>query len=213
MGARATVDAKGFGVRAFSIVILAWACAAYGYSAETTRPNIVLIFVDDLGYCDSELYGCDAVPTPNIKRLADDGVLFTNGYVTSPVCSPSRAGLLTGRYQQRFGHEFLPDNAPGGAAGLPLGEVTLADAIREAGYVTGMVGKWHLGTQEKFNPINRGFDEFFGMVTWGADYLDPTREDARIVRRARANLKAPEPSPGRGSRSLQVCPPSTDRFR
>ena len=134
------------------------------------------------------------MPTPNINRLADEGVLFTNGYVTSPVCSPSRAGLLTGRYQQRFGHEFLPNSAPGGAAGLPIGEATLADAMREAGYATGMVGKWHLGAEAKFNPVNRGFDEFFGMVTWGSDYIDPTRKDVRSIRRARRNLKTPASS-------------------
>ena len=69
---------------------------------ENAPPNIVLFLADDLGYCDSELYGCDAIPTPNLKRIADEGVLFTAGYVTSPVCSPTRAGLLTGRYQQRY---------------------------------------------------------------------------------------------------------------
>ena len=169
-------------MRLLSTFLLAFACAAHASAADSTPANVVLIFVDDLGYCDSELYGCDTVPTPNIKRLADEGVRFTDGYVSSPVCSPSRAGLLTGRYQQRFGHEFLP--GPEAGNGLPVDEVTLADAMREAGHVTGMVGKWHLGSQEKFNPVNRGFDEFFGMVTWGADYLDPTREDARVLRRA-----------------------------
>lgn len=173
-------------------VILALFYAAQAYSAETTRPNVVLIFADDLGYCSSELYGCDGAPTPNIKQLADEGALFTAGYVTSPVCSPSRAGLLTGRSQQRFGHEFLPEGAPGTEGGLPVREVTLADAMREAGYVTGMVGKWHLGTEEKFHPINRGFDEFFGMVTWGADYIDPTRKDVISLRRAVTNLKVQE---------------------
>ena len=172
-----------------SITILAClAVAACGQSSENseqqessdTRPNIVLIFVDDVGYCDTEMYGCDAVPTPNIKQLADEGALFTAGYVTSPVCSPSRAALLTGRYQHRFGHEFLPEADPGGNGGLPVAEITLADALSDAGYVTGMVGKWHLGAQENFHPLNRGFDEFYGMVTWGADYADPTREDVRV---------------------------------
>ena len=179
------------------------ACAAYAQGADPTPPNVVVILVDDLGYCDSELYGCDTVPTPNIKRLADEGVRFTDGYVSSPVCSPSRAGLLTGRYQQRFGHEFLPRGGPESGDGLPVGEVTLADALKETGYVTGMVGKWHLGSQEKFHPLNRGFDEFFGMVTWGADYLDPTRKDAKVMRRAGERLnESGKPSPsawkGRG---------------
>ena len=131
-------------MRLFFKLILVLGCVANAYGADATPPNVVLIFVDDLGYCDSELYGCDTVPTPNIKRIADEGVLFTDGYVSSPVCSPSRAGLLTGRYQQRFGHEFLPGFAPDDDNGLPPEEVTLADALKEAGYVTGMVGKWHL---------------------------------------------------------------------
>ena len=149
------------------------------FGAVAARPNVVVIFVDDLGYCDTELYGCDEVPTPNIKRLAEEGVLFTDGYVSSPVCSPSRAGLLTGRHQQRFGHEFLPLVFEESKAGLPVGEVTLADAMKETGYVTGMVGKWHLGSAEEFHPINRGFDEHFGMEPGGTDYIDPTREDVR----------------------------------
>ena len=165
------------------LLTLALACAAHAYGGDTTPPNVLLIFIDDLGYCDTELYGCDTVPTPNINRLAAEGVLFTDGYVSSPVCSPSRAGLLTGRYQQRFGHEFLPSTQPGSTHGLPVAEVTLADAMKAAGYVTGMVGKWHLGSHEKFHPVNRGFDEFFGMATWGADYIDPTRDDVKSTRR------------------------------
>jgi arylsulfatase A-like enzyme len=165
------------------LLMLGLFCAAHAYGAETTPPNVLLIFVDDLGYCDTELYGCDTVPTPNINRLANEGMLFTDGYVSSPVCSPSRAGLLTGRHQQRFGHEFLPGTGPDSSSGLPVGEVTLADAMRDAGYVTGMVGKWHLGVQKQFHPTNRGFDEFFGMTTWGADYVDPTRDDVKAIRR------------------------------
>lgn len=164
-------------------------CAASSNGAAHARPNIVLIFADDLGYCDSELYGCDAVPTPNIKRIADEGVLFTAGYVTSPVCSPSRAGLLTGRYQQRFGHEFLPSSD---TFGLPVGESTLADALRSTGYTTGMVGKWHLGVREEFHPMRRGFDEYFGVIDWGSDYVDPY--DEKTQRIARASEKAKPPS-------------------
>jgi arylsulfatase A-like enzyme len=167
-----------------ALLVMCATCGACSENIETattesSQANIVLIFVDDVGYCDTEMYGCDAVPTPNIKQLADGGALFTAGYVTSPVCSPSRASLLTGRYQQRFGHEFLPEGAPDGGAGLPLAEVTLADRMKEAGYITGMVGKWHLGSEDKYHPINRGFDHFYGMVTWGADYADPTRSDVK----------------------------------
>lgn len=187
-------------MRVFSILTLALACAASGHGADSVPPNVVVILVDDLGYCDSELYGCDTVPTPNIKRIAEEGVLFTDGYVSSPVCSPSRAGLLTGRYQQRFGLEFLPKTGPESDDGLPVQEVTLADALKEAGYVTGMVGKWHLGSHEKFNPINRGFDEHFGMSPGGTDYLDPTRDDARIMRRA-------------GELSIEPGPPSASPWK
>ena len=147
-------------------------------SKEIAQPNVLLIFVDDLGYCDTELYGCDKVPTPNIKRLADQGVLFTNGYVSSPVCSQSRAGLLTGRHQQRFGHEYLP----GPEDGLPLSEVTLADVLKDAGYVTSIVGKWHLGDTMQFSPLRRGFDEFFGLTPGAVNYLDPSQKNSRSVR-------------------------------
>jgi len=169
-------------------------------TTESPRPNIVLIFVDDVGYCDTEMYGCDAVPTPNIKQLADDGTRFIAGYVTSPVCSPSRASLMTGRYQHRFGHEFLPEGDPEGSAGLPVSEITLANAMQDAGYVTGMVGKWHLGAREEFHPIKRGFDEFYGMVTWGADYADPTREDVRVWTHPLAKPRDPDAAwTGRGA--------------
>ena len=141
--------------------------------------NVILILVDDLGYCDSELYGCDDIPTPHIRSLAEDGTVFTAGYVTSPVCSPSRASLLTGRDQQRFGHEFLPEADPSGQSGLPIGESTLADAMRSTGYTTGMVGKWHLGEKDVFHPLNRGFDHFFGVLTSATDYIDPTRADVK----------------------------------
>ena len=152
---------------------------SHAHTEENKLPNVLLIFADDLGYCDTELYdGCDDVPTPNIKRLADEGVLFTDGYVSSPVCSQSRAGLLTGRHQQRFGHEYLP----GPEDGLPLNEVTLANVMKEAGYVTSIVGKWHLGDAEKFNPLHRGFDEFFGLTPGAVNYLDPTQENSKSVR-------------------------------
>ena len=102
------------------------------------------------------------IPTPHIDSIAEQGVRFTQGYVTAPFCSASRAGLMTGRYQTRFGYEFNPIGAkneePG--AGLPLDEKTIADILVDAGYVTGMFGKWHLGGTAKYNPIRRGFDEF-----------------------------------------------------
>ena len=174
-----------------------------GGATASSQPNVVVIFADDVGYCDSELYGCDAVPTPNIKSLADDGMRFTAGYVTSPVCSPSRASLMTGRYQHRFGHEFLPEGDPSGNAGLPVAETTIAEAMQDAGYVTGMVGKWHLGKNDEYHPLNRGFDEFFGMVTWGADYADPTRDDVIVWTHPLAQPRDPNsPWAGRGADSV-----------
>ena len=179
-------------MRILPAVIVVLACILTSCATEPAPPNIVLILADDLGYCDSELYGCDTIPTPNINRIADEGVLFTAGYVTSPVCSPSRAGLMTGRYQQRYGHEFLPSND---AVGLPLDETTLADALRHAGYRTGLVGKWHLGDAEEFNPIHRGFDEFFGVVGWGSDFIDPTSDEVKWSRPGQEAWKAPASIP------------------
>jgi arylsulfatase A-like enzyme len=127
-----------------------------------------------MGYAEMGCQGCKDVPTPNIDRLAKNGVRCTNGYVSCPVCSPTRAGLMTGRYQQRFGHEFNPGNAQQAAEnfGLPLTETTLPARLKEAGYATGMVGKWHLGYREKYRPTERGFQEFFGFLA-GAHPYDP----------------------------------------
>src|SRR5688572_21523846 len=115
------------------------------------RPNVVLIVADDLGYADLGVHGSSDALTPHIDSIAAAGVRCTNGYVSGPYCSPTRAGLLTGRYQQRFGHEFNP--APGSAHGLPVTEVTLADRLKAAGYATGLVGKWHLGDSAVHHPM------------------------------------------------------------
>jgi arylsulfatase A-like enzyme len=130
------------------------------------RPNIIVILADDLGYADVGFHGCKDIPTPHTDSLAKNGVRCTNGYVSGVYCSPTRAGLLTGRYQQRFGHEFNPGGGKkgDGGQGLPLSETTLADRLKKAGYTTGLVGKWHLGGGSKFHPTNRGFDEFFGFL-------------------------------------------------
>ena len=165
------------------------------------RPNVIVILADDLGYCDTELYGCDWIPTPNLRRIAEAGVTFTNGYVTNPVCSPSRAGLLTGCYQQRFGFEFNtgpPAWEHKQGHGLPLAETTIADAMRQAGYVTGMAGKWHVGSQPQFNPANRGFDEFFGFTGGGNTYIDPTRSDVRTYDHRSRSIARPAKWNGRG---------------
>src|SRR5881394_3708292 len=126
------------------------------------KPNILVIVGDDMGYADVGVQGCKDIPTPNLDALANGGVRCTNGYVSGPYCSPTRAGLLTGRYQTRFGHEFNPGPPPEGEnVGLPLTETTLAQRLKDAGYTTGMVGKWHLGSERKFHPMSRGFQEYF----------------------------------------------------
>lgn len=133
-------------------------------AAPAPRPNVLVIMVDDLGYADLGVQGGAEVPTPHLDALARAGVRCTNGYVTAPYCSPSRAGFLTGRYQTRFGHEFNPHVGAPEELGLPLGERTLADRLRGAGYATGLVGKWHLGFSPRHHPQSRGFDEFYGFL-------------------------------------------------
>ena len=159
------------------IIAMLGLCLAGPASATERRPNIVILLADDLGYADVGFQGCQDIPTPNIDALAKGGVRCTSGYVSGPYCSPTRAGLLTGRYQQRFGHEFNPGprGEPGGTAidsiGLPLSETTIADRLKAAGYATGMVGKWHLGVAPKFHPQKRGFDEYFGFLGGAHVYL------------------------------------------
>lgn len=137
-------------------------------SAEGSKPNILMIVGDDMGYADVGFHGCQDIPTPNLDALAASGVRFTSGYVSGPYCSPTRAGLLTGRYQTRFGHEFNPA-AKG--AGLPLDQRTLADRLKAAGYTTAAVGKWHLGSEPAQHPQRRGFDEFFGFLGGAHSYF------------------------------------------
>lgn len=136
-------------------------------AADAARPNVLIIVADDLGYGDLGFQGGQDVPTPNLDGLAKSGTRCSNGYVNCPVCSPTRAALLTGRYQTRFGHEFNPgqqQEAERDAFGLPLGETTIADQFKKVGYRTGQVGKWHLGFSERFQPLQRGFDESFGFL-------------------------------------------------
>lgn len=141
-------------------------------AAQTRPPNIVVFVADDMGYADIGVHGAQDIPTPNIDALAASGVRFTDGYVTGPYCGPTRAGLLTGRYPQRFGHEFNIGMGPAHAeVGLPLSERTMADHLKAAGYRTALFGKWHLGHAPRFFPMARGFDEFFGFLAGGHSYL------------------------------------------
>ena len=139
-------------------------------------PNVVLIFVDDLGYNDVSYNGATDIQTPNIDRLAAEGVVFSNGYVTHPFCGPSRAGLMTSRYPARFGMEYNLAYAPEDPDhGLPVEEPTFAEGLQTAGYRTGLVGKWQLGAAPAFHPRNRGFDYFYGFLGGAHDYfrVDP----------------------------------------
>ena len=139
---------------------------------QVKPPNIVLIVTDDMGYADIGLHGGREIPTPNIDALMKSGTRFTDAYVTGPYCSPTRAGLLTGKYPQRFGHEFnLPVNAQMIDTGLPLTETLLPARLKTAGYRTAMFGKWHLGLGESYHPMSRGFDEFFGFLGGEHSYI------------------------------------------
>ena len=149
-------------------------------------PNIVLLFADDAGYADFGFHGSKTMITPNLDRLASRGIRFTQAYVSDPTCGPSRAGILTGRYQQRFGFEennvpgFMSANsaADGEEMGLPLNEKTIADYLKTLGYKTAVYGKWHQGGADRFHPLNRGFDEFYGFRGGGRSYFAYPEEPA-----------------------------------
>ena len=180
--------------------------------SASRQPNIVFIFADDLGIGDTGVYGSTIIDTPNIDALAASGVRFTQGYVSHPVCSPSRAGLLTGRYQQRHGWEFNPagrdrDN------GLALDQVTIADELGERGYATGMIGKWHLGQQEQHHPMSRGFDEYFGVLAGASQFFETLPEGGAYAgtRGAPVNRSAVN-AVYRGRERVQVDEYLTDVF-
>jgi arylsulfatase A-like enzyme len=168
------------GLWQFLAAVAAVLAPGFAVAADKRPPNVVVLLADDLGYGDIGVHGCKDIPTPNIDAMAARGVRCTNGYVSGPYCSPTRAGLLTGRYQQRFGHEFNPRllRQGGRGEGLPVEEKTLPQLLRDAGYATGLVGKWHLGEEEQFHPLNRGFQEFYGFLAGSHSYFesdDPNR--------------------------------------
>lgn len=136
-----------------------------------TRPNIIVIVSDDQGYRDVGFNGSTEIRTPNIDRIAREGVRFTRGYVTYPVCGPSRAGLLTGRYQSRFGFDRNPNGDPADVrGGVPRTEEMISEVLKRGGYATKLVGKWHMGTHPTLRPRNRGYDEFYGFIEGGHSY-------------------------------------------
>jgi arylsulfatase A-like enzyme len=141
-------------------------------AAEDKAPNIILIIADDLGYGDLGVYGGRDIRTPRLDRLAEEGIRLSQGYVSAPYCGPSRAGLMTGRYQQRHGFYNNPSYRPGNLSmGLDTEEETMADVMKRAGYRTAAFGKWHLGAAPVFHPNNRGFDEFCGFLGGGHHYF------------------------------------------
>ncbi|MEC8190690.1 MAG: sulfatase-like hydrolase/transferase, partial [Verrucomicrobiota bacterium] len=145
-------------------------CASLLHGSQ--RPNLIIILTDDQGYNDVGFNGCTDIPTPHLDKLAANGVVFTNGYVSYPVCGPSRAGLLTGRYQDRFGFTTNPSIDPNNPiSGLPLEEETIAQVLAKVGYKSAIVGKWHMGTHPNFHPHNRGFDHFYGFLAGGLSYF------------------------------------------
>lgn len=161
----------GARVRRFAVLALTLSTTPSPTLADE-RPSIVVLLADDAGWIDFGFQGGGDFPTPNLDRLADDGVVLGACYVTASVCSPSRAGLLTGRHQQRFGHEYnLPGTASRADGGLPLEQRTIADRLGEVGYATGIVGKWHLGLDDAFLPTRRGFDEFRGLRAGSRSYF------------------------------------------
>ncbi len=141
-------------------------------TSQRKTPNIIIILTDDQGYADVGFNGSTEIPTPGIDRIANSGVVCTNAYVSFAVCGPSRAGLMTGRYQDRFGFSKNPLLAPKDSTmGLPPGEETLAAMLKRAGYVTGALGKWHLGAHPSQHPNVKGFDEFYGFLDGGHRYF------------------------------------------
>jgi arylsulfatase A-like enzyme len=159
-------------VLAWSLVVLLASASLHAAPASAAKPNILIILSDDHGYADVGFQGSKQAVTPHLDALAKSGVRCTNGYVTHAFCSPTRAALLTGRYQQRFGHEFNPVYDPLDLSeGLPLDERLLPQFMKEADYVTGWVGKWHLGSSPAHTPWRRGFDETFGFIGGGHQYI------------------------------------------
>ncbi len=156
------------------VAIATLALVSVARAAHAPRPpNLVILFADDLGWGEVGFQGLARdVPTPHTDLIAKNGVRFTNGYVAATYCSPSRAGLMTGRYPTRFGHEF---NGNGTNFGLPKTERTMADRLKSLGYATCAIGKWHLGDQPGLLPTDRGFDEYMGVLANPGSYSKPSR--------------------------------------
>src|SRR3990172_3575520 len=167
-------------------LVLLLSCMFCDPPLAADKPNILVILADDLGWGELGCQGfTQEIPTPHIDSIAKNGVRFTSGYVSGTYCSPTRAGLMTGRYQQRYGHEFNPGPAQTADKdfGLSLNEVTLGDRLKSAGYATGWFGKSHLGYEPPFHPLRRGFDEYYGFLGGAHSYLDASADSANPILR------------------------------
>jgi len=171
-------------------IVLYWLALASFLFAEAGKPNVLLILADDMGYGDVGVNGCKDIPTPHLDTLARSGVNFTAGYVTHPYCSPSRAAIMSGRYQARIGHDCNPqDSHKDASQGILPSAKLLPARLKKVGYRSALIGKWHLGHAEPYRPLKRGFDHFFGFLSGGYDYFgnpprdkkDPIYDDERIV--------------------------------
>ena len=149
------------------------------------KPNVLIILADDLGWADLGFQGSKDIQSPNLDRLAAQSVRFTDGHVTASVCSPSRAGLMTGKYQQRFGHEA---NTPPNDQGMDVQQITIADSLKQLGYRTGVIGKWHLGNNDQFYPTKRGFDYFYGLREGSRSYFFNAKKEDKPTSNKRIEL-------------------------
>ncbi len=182
---------------AFLVVILLTQLVGYSQQINSNQPNFIIILADDLGFADLSMNGSLQIKTPNIDALAANGVNFTQGYVSSPVCSPSRTGILTGKNQVEFGYDNnLPQKTVKGVdpnyEGLALDQPTIAERLKKLGYTTGLIGKWHLGYQPQFHPTKRGFDEFWGYTAGGHDYFRSETDGNGYLAPLESNYKTPQ---------------------
>lgn len=169
----------------FSFLSAATSLAFAGLCQAADKPNVIVLLADDLGYGELSCQGNPEIPTPHIDSIASNGVRFSNGYVTGPNCSPSRAGLLSGRIPTRFGYENNPigERNEDPSIGFPASEVTIAETLLDAGYVTGIIGKWHLGGTAAYHPFRHGFEEFFGFTHEGHYFVPPPWEGVSTMLR------------------------------
>lgn len=158
----------------FALILMPCFVSLQAETDQSKRPNFIVIMADDMGYADASCYGNDRYQTPHLDALARNGMRFTDFHTSGTVCSPTRAGLLTGRYQQRVGIPgvvFADPKRPAHRDGLQTSEITFAEPLKAAGYATAIVGKWHLGYYPKYNPVRHGFDLFRGYVSGNIDFF------------------------------------------